>query len=161
MEEEVWATIKSLTYDKTPGPDGFTGRFFKVAWNVIKGQLMAAVERLFQEDVNKFYHLNSAYVTLIPKSSDAVAVKDFRPISLIHSFAKIVTKLLANHLAPKLSSLISTKQTAFVKGRSIHVSFILIQHTAKALHAQKESRVLLWILIRLLILFPGPFSWKF
>jgi hypothetical protein len=36
-EEEIWNTIKSLPSDKAPGPDGFTGRFYKVAWQVIKG----------------------------------------------------------------------------------------------------------------------------
>jgi len=28
-EEEVWNTIKQLPLDKAPGPDGFTGRFYK------------------------------------------------------------------------------------------------------------------------------------
>ena len=28
-EEEVWATIKDLPLDKAPGPDGFTGRFYR------------------------------------------------------------------------------------------------------------------------------------
>jgi len=28
-EEEVWATIKDMPMDKAPGPDGFTGRFYK------------------------------------------------------------------------------------------------------------------------------------
>ena len=37
---------------------------------------------------------------LIPKKLDAVEVKDFHPISLVHSFAKLVTKILANCLAP-------------------------------------------------------------
>jgi hypothetical protein len=29
-EEEVWNTIKPLPSDKAPGPNGFTGRFYKV-----------------------------------------------------------------------------------------------------------------------------------
>jgi hypothetical protein len=29
LEEEVWETIKHLPSDKAPGPDGFTGRFYK------------------------------------------------------------------------------------------------------------------------------------
>ena len=28
-EDEVWHTIKDLPSDKAPGPDGFTGRFYK------------------------------------------------------------------------------------------------------------------------------------
>jgi hypothetical protein len=142
-EEEVWATIKSLPSDKAPGPDGYTGRFYKLAWEVIKSDLMAAVSRLMQGDVSWLFLLNSAYVTLLPKMADAMEVKDFRPISLVHSFAKIVTKLLANRLAMKLSSLVSCDQSAFVKGRCILDNFMLVQEMAKALHRQKEPRLLL------------------
>jgi exonuclease III len=53
-EEEVWATIKSLPSDKAPGPDGYTGRFYKLVWEVIKSDLMAAVSRLMQGDVSDF-----------------------------------------------------------------------------------------------------------
>jgi hypothetical protein len=42
-------------------------------------------------------------------------VSEFRPISLIHSFAKLVSKLLANRLAPKMIKLISYNQNAFIK----------------------------------------------
>lgn len=108
-KEEVWATIKALPSDKAPGPDGYTGRFFKTAWPVIKVDFMAAVSRLMKGDVARLHLLNSAYITLIPKAPDALEVKDFRPISLIHSFAKIVTKVMASWLAKYLPTLISTK----------------------------------------------------
>lgn len=71
-----------------------------------------------------------------------IEVKDFCPISLIHSFAKIVTKLLVNRLAQRLHSLVSSSQSAFVKGRCIHGNFMLVQNTAKALHFQ-EAKVLI------------------
>jgi hypothetical protein len=78
-----------------------------VAWQIIKSDSMAAIGRLMQGDDNKLYLLNSASVILLPKFIEAMAVKDYRPISLIHSFAKIVTKLLASRLAPKLYQLVS------------------------------------------------------
>jgi hypothetical protein len=49
--------------------------------------------------------LNNAFITLIPKKAGAAQVKDFRPISLVHSFAKLVTKVLANRLAGKLNDM--------------------------------------------------------
>ena len=43
-EEEVWAAIKTLPSDKAPGPDGFTGRFYKECWPVIKDDIMMALQ---------------------------------------------------------------------------------------------------------------------
>jgi len=110
-EDEVWATIKDMPLDKAPGPDGFTGRFYKSCWSIIKGDVLMALGAIQQGHVFKFRLLNSAYITLLPKKVDVVEVKDFRPISLIHSFAKLVTKLMANRLAPLLPSLVSANQS--------------------------------------------------
>jgi hypothetical protein len=87
--------------------------------------------------------LNAAYITLIPKKVGAVLAKDFRPISLVHNFAKLVTKILANRLAPLLDSMVATNQSAFTKGRCIHDNFILVQQTVKVLHRQKVPSLFL------------------
>jgi len=42
-EEEVWRTISDLPFDKAPGPDGFTGRFYQVCWPIIKNDIMAVI----------------------------------------------------------------------------------------------------------------------
>jgi len=65
------------------------------------------------------------------------------PISVVHSFAKLVTKILANRLASKLDQLVSPNQSAFTKGHFILDNFMLVQHTIKFLHQQKQARVLM------------------
>jgi len=62
---------------------------------------------------------------------------------VVHSFAKLVTKILANRLASKLDQLVSPNQSAFTKGRFILDNFMLVQHTIKFLHQQKQARVLM------------------
>ena len=42
-EDEVWRTIQQLPSDKAPGPDGFTGRFYKSCWPIIKEDIMTAI----------------------------------------------------------------------------------------------------------------------
>jgi len=142
-EEEVWKTIKSLPFDKAPGPDGFTGKFYKVCWQIIKLDIMAAISAVWSRKFANFELLNSAFVTLLPKKEDASSVKDFRPISLVHSFAKLVTKILANRLAGFLNQLVSPNQSAIIKGRFILDNFMLVHHTTKFLHQQKQARILL------------------
>ncbi|WVZ62943.1 hypothetical protein U9M48_012631 [Paspalum notatum var. saurae] len=104
---------------------------------------MAAVSAVWSRKFGNFGTLNSAFITLIPKKESADQPKDFRPISLVHSFAKLLTKLLANRLAARLQHLVSPNQSAFIKGRFIQDNFMLVQQTAKFLHRQKQPRILL------------------
>nr|GEV98846.1 RNA-directed DNA polymerase, eukaryota [Tanacetum cinerariifolium] len=62
---------------------------------------------------------NSSFVALILKITDAKFVNDFRPISLIGSVYKVVTKVLANRFALVILDLISDTQSAFVANRKI------------------------------------------
>jgi len=86
-EDEVWQTIKNLPADRAPGLDGYIGRFYKSCWQIIKSDLMAAILTLQQGDARKLWLLNSACLTLIPKKQEAFSPTDYRPISLVHSFA--------------------------------------------------------------------------
>ena len=142
-EDEVWHTIKDLPSDKAPGPDGFTGRFYKSCWSIIKEDVMAALHMIWGRNCRNLWLLNSAYITLLPKKSEADQVKDFRPISLVHSFAKLVTKILANRLASCLDEMVLPNQSAFIKKRFIQDNFTLVQQTVKYLHIQKQPRILL------------------
>ena len=98
FEDEVWKTISSLPSNKARGPNGFTGKFYKTCWTKIKKDIMVAVSAVWSKKMANFEVLNSAYITSIPKNNDATNIREYRPISLVHSFAKLITKLLANRL---------------------------------------------------------------
>lgn len=133
-EKEVWDSIKQLPSDRAPGPDGFTGRFYKACWLIIKNDVMAVFFAIWSRKLAHFNKLNTALITLIPKEG-ADEVKDFRPISLVHSMAKLVTKILANRLAPKLQDMVSPRQSAFIQD-----NFMLVQQTAR-LFINNEGKV--------------------
>jgi len=142
-EQEVLAAISQLPSDKAPGPDGFMGLFFKTCWETIKMDIMAALNSfhiLRCEDLNL---LNSASVLLIPKKDGAETVQDFRPISLIHAFAKIISKILTIRLAPRMDELIVPCQSAFIKGRSIHDNFLYVRNIARRFHQNKTPALLM------------------
>lgn len=42
--EEAWAAVKELPTDRAPGPNGYTGAFYKSAWPVIRDNYMAAIQ---------------------------------------------------------------------------------------------------------------------
>jgi hypothetical protein len=136
-QEEVENTIKSMPPNKAPGPDGSTGAFFKACRGITKEDVMAALHSLFTLNSQGFEMLNSANIILLPKKSEASRVTDFRPISLIHSIAKIFSKLLANRLAPHLNSMVSNCQSAFIKKSSIHDNFLYVHGAVCKFHKLK------------------------
>lgn len=76
-EEEVWAAIKDIPCDKAPSLDGFTGRFYRGCWNVVKVDIMAALLTLQNGDGRNMGLINSAFLTLLPKKVGTIQAKDF------------------------------------------------------------------------------------
>jgi hypothetical protein len=50
--------------------------------------------------------LNQALIILLPKHCDAASLGEYRPMSLIHIFSKLVAKVLASRLAPRFGDLV-------------------------------------------------------
>jgi hypothetical protein len=86
---------------------------------------------------------NKANIILIPKKDGAEDIRDFRPISLIHSVAKLITKILALRLAPLMDKLISPCQSAFIKRRSLHDNFFYMRNLTRRFHRTKTLTLLL------------------
>jgi hypothetical protein len=45
--EEVRDVVFSMSADSSPGPDGFSGSFYRVAWDILKYDLLNAVSLFF------------------------------------------------------------------------------------------------------------------
>ncbi|GJZ06780.1 RNA-directed DNA polymerase, eukaryota [Tanacetum coccineum] len=104
--EEIKKAVWECGTNKSSGPDGFSFEFIQKYWNIIQHDVINVVKEFFSS--SKFpLGSNSSFITLIPKSLDAKMVKDFRPISLIGSFYKIVAKILSNRLCIVMPDLIS------------------------------------------------------
>jgi hypothetical protein len=115
IESKVWDVIKALPLNKVPEPDKFSARFLQSAWQIIRPDLMVAFDAFWRHDSHNMHDVNGALMVLLPKTSKVITLKHYKPISLIHSVGKIISKLLANRLAPRLSELIHPSQSAFIK----------------------------------------------
>jgi retron-type reverse transcriptase len=104
---------------------------------------MAAIHSLYNSRSNDLNLLNKANIILIPKKDGAESIGDFRPISLIHGVAKIITKVLALRLAPLINELISPCQSAFIKRRSIHDNFLYVRNLTRRFHRTKSPAIVL------------------
>ena len=117
-EEEIKEAIFGSYAHGAPGPDGLSFLFYQTFWDVIKADFMALV-RDFEEGKLDLQRLNFALIVLIPKEPDAKDLKKFRPISLSNCGIKIFSKAMTNRVSPIGRRLISSNQTAFIKGRYI------------------------------------------
>ena len=116
--DEIEALIKGLPNNKSPGPDGFNNEFFKASWNTIKEDVFYLCDQ-FHSNNCCLQSINSSNITLVPKVEDAKSINDFRPISLLNTTIKVLTKLMANRLQLKIISLIHRNQYGFIRSRTI------------------------------------------
>lgn len=104
--------------DKAPGPDGYNGLFYRKCWSFLKDDLHNMCMGFFEHSSSLKY-LNSSYITLVPKKENPEKVTDYRPISLLNSSMKLITKILANRLQKSILAVIHRNQYGFLQGRTI------------------------------------------
>jgi hypothetical protein len=63
--------------------------------------------------------INSSFITLVPKINNPTSVNDFRPISLLTSSIKLLTKLLADRLQQLILQLLHANQYGCIRSRTI------------------------------------------
>nr|GFA79177.1 transposon TX1 uncharacterized [Tanacetum cinerariifolium] len=103
--EEIKRAVWDCSIDKAPMPDGFTFGFYRWHWDIIGNDVVDAFKWFFLHgEISKGG--NSSFITLIPKVPNANMVKDFRPISLIGSLYKVITKVLENRLVTVLDDIV-------------------------------------------------------
>jgi mannosylglycoprotein endo-beta-mannosidase len=106
-EDETRRAIQELPADRAPGPDDFTGAFYKASWTAIRVEVMEAIKAFNSGNHRGLERLNNALIVLLPKKVGASCPTDFRPITMIHSFAKLISKILALRLAPRMNELVN------------------------------------------------------
>jgi hypothetical protein len=103
---------------------------------------MVAINAFWHLDTRDFHSTNDALMVLLPKGQEAHTIRDYRPISLIHLIGKLISKLLAARLAPRIDSIVHHCQFAFFKGCSIDDSFNFVQGSGRLLHVCRKPSLL-------------------
>nr|CAD1820598.1 unnamed protein product [Ananas comosus var. bracteatus] len=139
--DEVKLAIFSCAPEKAPGPDGLSMIFYQRFWNVLKSDIMELFDS-FYNGTSDFSILNCNWICPIPKKNPTLSARDLRPISLVHSLPKLISKVLAARLQLLMNNLINPFQGAFIKGRYILDNFLTAHILCHHLHSSKQQAAL-------------------
>jgi hypothetical protein len=104
---------------------------------------MKTINAFSDLSASNLHILNTANIVLLPKKDGAESITNFRPISLIHVVPKIIAKDMAQRLSPKMNEMVSYSQNAFINSRTIHNNLMYVRNTARQLHRNKISSLLI------------------
>ena len=117
--DELKCALDSTQNNKSPGPDGLTFEFYKA----FSPQICPLLLRLYSDAIKtgqlptKF---NEAFITLLPKKTENnSSVNDYRPISLLNTDYKLLTKMIFLRLKPFITDLIGQDQYCSNPDRNI------------------------------------------
>src|SRR5438128_12144865 len=133
-----------MEHNKAPGSDSFPAEFYQKFWEVIKVDLLLMFQELHSGDLPLF-SLNFGVITLIPKVQEANVIQQYRPICILNVSFKIFTKVATNRLSLVADKVVSTTQTAFLRGQNILEGLVILHKTIHEMHRKRLSRVILKI----------------
>ena len=112
-KDECMESIKSMENFKSPGIDGLPIEFYKIFWHDVSDLLLNSFNYSYQKGELSITQ-KQGIITLLPKKDkDVRYLKNWRPISLLNTDYKILTKCLANRLKKVLPNIIHLNQTVF------------------------------------------------
>jgi hypothetical protein len=139
---EIEEVVKECDGDKSPGPDGFNFAFIKEFWYLLKHEIRIMFDQFHANEVVP-KSLLAYFVALIPTINSPLELKDFRPISLLGCLYNLLSKVLAKRLATVMDTIISSSQSAFIKGRNLVDGVLVVNELVDfAKKTKKECLIL-------------------
>ena len=117
--EELGKALKDMPNKKSPGTDGLTADFYKFFWRDIKDIVFNSLTYAFENNSLSIEQKRGILCIIPKKGKDLRRLKNWRPLTLLNTDYKTLTKLLASRLQRVLPSLISRDQSGYLKGRYI------------------------------------------
>nr|GEU51815.1 hypothetical protein [Tanacetum cinerariifolium] len=136
---EIKDALFDICDNKAPSPDGYSAKFFKCAWSVIKNEVCNAVKEFFTTR-KMLGEINATLITLVPKSKTPRKVSDYRPIACCNTVYKVISKILTSRIKSALCKFVSPSQSAFIPGRQITDNILLIQEILRGYNWKNGAR---------------------
>jgi len=117
-KDEIYTALRTMNKQKSPGSDGLTVEFYLHFWTNI-GDILLEIYNEINKDNEMARSMKHGLITLIYKKGDKRKLKNYRPISLLNTDYKILSRIMSNRLKKVLPDIISQDQTSCIVGRDI------------------------------------------
>jgi hypothetical protein len=114
---EFHLAIKKGRKEK-PGPDGISQELFQTYWEEIKMDLTNIVNDMYRKGTTLDQQKRCIIISL-PKSKNATSMNDFRPITILNTDLKLLTRIIINRLRPWIPELINPGQHCGLAGMTV------------------------------------------
>jgi hypothetical protein len=95
--EEFDVAVEQAKLNTSPGIDSISNRFIKRFWNIFRKPLYEYTIHCYGTG-RLTDNFRNAKIWLIPKKGNLGLLKNWRPISLLNCFYKIISRVIANRL---------------------------------------------------------------
>ena len=91
-EDEVLKSLKSMENNKSPGNEGISEEFYEYFWDEVKKPFLASIHKSFLNQELSTFQKQAVIEILEKKDKDKRFIKNWRPILLLNTDMKIISK---------------------------------------------------------------------
>jgi exonuclease III len=115
---ELDKSLEAANFKSAPGIDSYSNRFINEFWIIFREPLFKCFAQCLDEACLT-ENFATAQIRLIPKKGDVTKLKNWRPISLLSNFYKILSRAINSRLKKIVNRVLSRAQKGFNKSRQI------------------------------------------
>jgi exonuclease III len=110
--EELDIAVSQIKKNTAPGIDGISNKFIKKFWKLFRRPLYNYA--IFCNDIGALTDsFRTAKIRLIPKKGDTKRIGNWRPISLLNCFYKLISRVFTNRIKPFMNKLTNVGQHGY------------------------------------------------
>ncbi len=140
--EEFDAAVEQAKLNTSPGIDSISNWFIKRFWNIFRKPLYEYTIHCYGTG-RLTDNFRSAKIRLIPKKGNLGLLKNWRPISLLNCFYKIISRVVANRLKTVMDKITKVAQKGFSSSKYCKEVLIRIVDSISSLNFRKKSAAVL------------------
>ncbi len=139
---EFDTAIEKAKLNTSPGIDSISNRFIKTFWHIFRVPLLDYAKCCYDKGLLT-ENFRCAKIRLIPKKGDTSLLKNWRPISLLNCFYKIISRVIALRLRSVMDKITRVGQKGFSGSKYCQEVLIGIVDTINHINFRNKKGMLI------------------